>query len=331
MTSRIICGDAIVKLAELPDDTCDCCITSPPYYGLRDYGTNGQIGLESTVAEYIERLQSVFREVRRVIKPDGTLWLNISDSYSGSRKGASNYPDNAKKYKQGTNCGSVALPLQPTIAEYCKPKDLIGIPFLLAFALRTDGWYWRQVIVWEKPNCMPESVIDRCTNAHEYVLLFSKSERYYFDYAAIQEPCVGFDKTSPRGSKGALRPNAGRRKGNRTMFRGGGAYTSNQAFNNASVIDNAAHGNVPNDTGLRRKRSVWHVATVGSKYNHYATFPSQLVEPCILAGSRVGGTVLDPFADTGTVGAVAKANDREYVLIDILPDNTEICRERLQN
>lgn len=330
MTSRIICGDALSELAMFPGNAFDCCVTSPPYYGLRDYGAVGQIGLEKTIAEYIERLTDIFREVKRVLKPDGTLWLNIADSYAGSRKGASNYPDNAKKYKQGTNRGSINAPLPISNAEHCKPKDLIGIPFLLAFALRADGWYWRQVIVWEKPNVMPESVTDRCTTAHEYILLFSKSNRYYFDYAAIQEPCVGFDKSSPRGSIGSLRPNSGRRKGNRAAFRGGGAYTGNQAFNNAAVIENAAHGNVPNDTGLRRKRSVWHVATVGSKYKHYATFPPQLIEPCVIAGCRPGGTVLDPFAGTGTVGIVAKTHERGYALIDILPDNVRICKERLQ-
>ena len=329
MTNRIICGDALSELAALPCNTFDCCVTSPPYYGLRDYGAVGQIGLEETVAEYIERLTDIFREVKRVLKPDGTLWINIADSYSGSGKGAAHY-SGAQNYKQYTNRGTVANRLPITRAENCKQKDLIGIPWLLAFALRADGWYWRQVIVWEKPNAMPESVTDRCTAAHEYILLFSKSKRYYFDYAAIQEPCVGFDKSSPRGSIGSLRPNSGRRKGNRAAFRGGGAYTSNQAFNNASVIENAAHGNVPNDTGLRRKRSVWHVATVGSKYNHYATFPPQLIEPCVVAGSHPGGTVLDPFAGTGTVGVVAKANGREYALIDILPNNVRICEERLQ-
>lgn len=327
--NRIIRGDALSGLARLPDNSIDCCMTSPPYYGLRDYGADGQIGLERSVAEYIERLMTVFREVQRVLKPDGTLWVNIADCYSGSGKGGANYPDNAKQYKQGTNRGTVENKLRITSANDCKPKDLIGIPFLLAFALRADGWYWRQVIVWEKPNAMPESVKDRCTTAHEYILLFSKSQRYYFDYVAIQEPCVGFDKSSPRGSLGTLHPNAGRRKGNRKTFRGGGAYTSNQAFVNGAAVDDTTHGNVPNETGLRRKRSVWHIATVGSKYHHYATFPTKLVEPCILAGSRVGGTVLDPFAGTGTVGVVAKANGRDYVLIDISAENAAICRERL--
>lgn len=328
--NSIICGDAATELKKFADNAFDCCVTSPPYYKLRDYGDNRQIGLEETVEEYIARLTAVFHEVYRVLRPDGTLWINIADSYSGSGKGTVNYPG-AQNYKQCTNRGTVANRLPITCAENCKQKDLIGIPWLLAFALRADGWYWRQVDVWEKPNCMPESVKDRCTSAHEYILLFSKSRRYYFDYKAIREPCVGFNNDPPAGSKGTLRPNSRRRKGNRTTFRGGGAYTRNQAFINDMTVQNVSHGNVPNETGLRRKRSVWRISTVGSKYTHYATFPPKLVEPCVLAGSRIGGTVLDPFAGTGTVGAVAKDNGREYVLIDLLPANTNICRERLQN
>lgn len=328
--NNIICGDAFTELRQLPDDFVDCCVTSPPYYKLRDYGIAGQIGLEKTVEEYIARLTAVFQEVFRVLKPDGTLWINIADCYFGSGKGSANYPDNAKQYKQGTNRGSVAKFLPMANAGNCKFKDLIGIPFLLAFSLRANGYYWRQTIIWEKPNVMPESVKDRCTISHEYILLFSKSKHYYFDYKAIQEPCVGFDKSSPRGSLGALHPNAGRRKGNRKTFRGCGAYTRNQAFINNTSVENITHGNNPNETGLRRKRSVWHVATVGSKYRHYATFPTKLVEPCILAGCKEGGVVLDPFAGTGTVGAIAKANNRGYVLIDLSAENTDICFNRLQ-
>lgn len=326
----IITGSALDELRDLQDNSIDCCVTSPPYYKQRDYGVDGQIGLEETVEEYIERLTAVFHEVKRVIKPDGTLWLNIADCYAGSGKGGANYPDNAKQYKQGTNRGSVANKLPITNADNCKPKELIGIPFLLAFALRADGWYWRQTIVWEKPNAMPESVKDRCTTAHEYILLFSKSQHYHFDYKAIQEPCIGFNNDPVAGSKGTLRPNSRRRKGNRKTFRGGGAYTSSQSFVNDAAVENETHGNIPNDTGLRRKRSVWHVATVGSKYHHYATFPTKLIEPCILAGCKDGGTVLDPFAGTGTVGVVAKENGRDYVLIDISAENADICRERLQ-
>lgn len=301
----IIQGNSLTELYKLPSETVDCCVTSPPYYQLRDYGCDEQIGLEKTVDEYIEKLVVVFREVRRILKSDGTLWVNIADSYAGSGKGAANYPDNAKKYKQGTNEGMLGCHIPPTRADGCKPKDLLGIPWELAFALRADGWYLRQEIIWHKPNCMPESVKDRCTKAHETIFLFSKSKHYYFDWEAIQEPCVGFDKSSPRGSKGTFQPNAGRRKSNDKQ--------------------KVTHGNIDNERGLRRKRSVWTVATNGGAVNHYATFPQRLIEPCILAGSREGGIVLDPFAGSGTTGAVAKAYGRDYILIEISKKYAAIC------
>ena len=327
----IVQGDALTELQKIDTESVDCCVTSPPYFKLRDYGVEGQIGLEETVEEYIEKLVAVFREVRRVLKKDGTLWVNIADSYAGSGKGAANYPENAAKYKQGTNKGLLGSGIDRTDAEGCKPKDLIGIPFLLAFALRADGWYWRQVDIWNKPNCMPESVKDRCTNSHEYILLFSKSARYYFDYQAIEEPCVGFNNDPPAGSKGTFRPNSRRRKGNRKTFRGGGTYTQYGSFNNYEPKENETHGNKPNETGMRRKRSVWNVSTVGSKYHHFATFPPKLVEPCILAGSKVGGIVLDPFAGTGTTGVVAVQHGREYVLIELSSENAAICHDRLES
>lgn len=322
----IIQGNALTELSRLQSETVDCCVTSPPYYQLRDYGCDGQIGLEKTVAEYVEKLVAVFREVRRILKQDGTLWVNIADSYAGSGKGAANYPDNARMYKQGTNAGMLGSYIPPTRANGCKPKDLLGIPWELAFALRADGWYLRQEIIWSKPNCMPESVKDRCTKSHETIFLFSKSRHYYFDWEAIQEPCVGFDKSSPRGSKGTFQPNAGRRKGNRKSFRGGGAYTNNSAFDNSIDKQNATHGNTANEKGLRRKRSVWTVATNGGAVNHFATFPQRLIEPCILAGSREGGIVLDPFAGSGTTGAVAQANKRDYILIELSKEYADICR-----
>ena len=326
---RIILGNAIEVLKELPAESIDCCVTSPPYYQLRDYGITGQIGLEQTVEEYISKLVVVFSEVKRVLKPDGTLWVNIADSYSGSNKGSSNYPDNAKKYKQGTNKGMLGAKLKAVKSS--KPKDLLGVPWLLALALRNDGWYLRQDIIWEKPNCMPESVKDRCRKAHEYIFLLSKSRKYYFDWEAIQEPCVGFDKSAPRGSQTWGHPNSGRRKGNRKTFRGGGAYTNNASFDNSTDKQNETAGNVPNDKGLRRKRSVWSVATKGIKEAHFATFPKKIVEPCVLAGSRKGGTVLDPFAGSGTVGLVAKENERGFVLIELSPEYSKIIKKRIYN
>ena len=297
----IICGDALTELKKLPDNSIDCCVTSPPYYNLRDYGSPGQIGLEPTLREYIEKLVAVFHEVKRVLRPSGTLWLNIADSYAGSTKGATR-DKNVYKYKQGTNKGLIGANIPPTPKNGCKAKDLLGVPWELAFALRADGWYLRQEIIWQKPNCMPESVKDRCTKSHETIFLFAKSKRYYFDWQAIQEPCIGFDRSCPRGSRGTLTPNAGRREE--------GAMRQN-----------------PSD--LRRKRSVWTVSTIGSRENHFATFPPKLIEPCILAGAPVGGIVLDPFAGSGTVGLVAKQHNRGYVLIDISPDYMKIIKKKL--
>ena len=302
MTGQILCGDALEQLRKLPSCSVQECITSPPYYQLRDYGADGQIGLENSVEEYIDKLVAVFHEVHRVLRTDGTLWVNIADSYAGSGKGpqAKNGSINIRYDSWGRKA---------TNAERCKPKDMIGIPWLLALALRDDGWYLRQDIIWQKPNPMPESVTDRCTKAHEYLFLLSKSKQYYFDWAAIQEPCVGFDKSSPRGSKGTSRPNAGRR-GNGKPF--------------------CKSGDEAKEKGLRRKRSVWCVATNGGGGKHYATFPKRLILPCILAGSRAGDTVLDPFAGSGTVGAAAADCGRGYVLIDLSPAYVQICKTRLE-
>ena len=300
--SKIITGNVIEVLKKLPDCTADCCITSPPYLGLRDYGVNGQIGLENSVEAYINKLTDIFREVRRVLKSDGTLWLNIGDSYA-----ISNY-------------------------EYdnCKRKDLIGIPWILAFALRDDGWYLRQDIIWEKPNAMPESVKDRCTKSHEYIFLFSKQPKYYFDYEAIKEPAVGFNNIPPAGSKGTLTPNSRLRKGNSRTFRGGGAYTQGQSFNNSAKTDRESHGNTDNTTGLRNKRSVWTVATQGYKEAHFATFPEKLIEPCVLAGSKEGGIILDPFLGSGTTAVVAKKFNRGFIGIELNPEYAGMAKRRLE-
>lgn len=297
--NRILIGDAMACLQTLPDQSVHCCVTSPPYYGLRDYGVSGQIGLEETVDEYIQRLVTVFSEVYRVLRDDGTLWLNLGDSYSTGKK--------------------VGL----------KPKNLMGIPWKLAFALQKAGWYLRQDIIWYKPNCMPESAKDRCTRAHEYLFLFSKSAHYYFDHQAIREPAVGFDASSPRGSQGAFPPNAERRKGNNRSFRGGGVYTNNRSFQNSANTHKETVGNIPNQTGLRNKRDVWFVSTYGYKEAHLATFPPKLIEPCILAGSPKGGTVLDPFLGSGTTAEVAERLERNYIGIEINPDYVPLIHKRL--
>lgn len=288
--NKIIAGNAIEILKELPDYYADCCITSPPYLGLRDYGVNGQIGLENSVEDYINRLTDIFREVRRVLKNDGTLWLNIGDSYAGSTKGRKkNGEHSTENSKSGNYYGKFNDKLLYKTYPGYKKKDLIGVPWLLAFALRNDGWYLRQDIIWEKPNAMPESVKDRCTKSHEYIFLFSKQSKYYFDYEAIKEPAVGFNNIAPAGSKGTLRPNSRLRKGNSRTFRGGGVYTKGQSFNNSAEITRESHGNSENVTGLRNKRSVWTVAAQGYKEAHFATFPEKLIEPCVLAGSREQG------------------------------------------
>ena len=329
---QIITGDALESLRKLPSGCCSTCVTSPPYYGLRDYGKNGQIGLEETVDEYIEKLVEVFREVRRVLKDDGTLWLNIGDSYAGSGKGRNkdgNFNEKAPNLQStGQRQGLLRRTLSAT-GDY-KRKDLIGIPWLLAFALRADGWYLRADIIWNKPNAMPESVKDRPTRAHEYVFLLSKKPQYYYDEEAVKEPAVGFNNAAPAGSSGTGRPNA-RRRGNSRTFRGGGAYTHGKAADNSANVERQSHGLVPNETGKRHRRSVWVVATRPYKGAHFATFPEELVRPCILAGSRPGDTVLDPFAGSGTTGAVARQEGRDFIGIELNPTYSEMIKQRIRN
>ena len=315
---KIITGEALSALQSLESNSVNCCITSPPYYGLRDYGANGQIGLEETPSEYIEKLVTVFREVRRVLKKDGTLWLNMGDSYAGSGKGAAAYPDNARKYKQGTNKGMLGAAATAKIKspEY-KRKDLMGIPWRLAFALQADGWYLRQDIIWYKPNCMPESVKDRCTKSHEYMFLLSKSEKYYFDYEAIKEPAVTDDRTLPRGSKGTKTPNSGRRKQDALKLRRYEGFNE-RYFSKESPIK-------------RNKRDVWSVSTHGYKEAHFATFPEKLIEPCVLAGCPIGGIVIDPFLGSGTTAVVAEKNKRSCIGIEINPIYSDMSTRRLED
>lgn len=307
---QIITGDALEELRRLPACCCSTCVTSPPYFGLRNYDAPGQIGLEGTPDEYAEKIVEVFREVRRVLRDDGTLWLNIGDSYA-TRSG-SQPPTNTRN-----QCGHTAKQV-PTGYKY---KDLIGIPWLLAFALRADGWHLRADIIWHKPNAMPESCKDRPTRAHEYVFLLSKSERYYYDAEAVKEPAVGFP--------GSQNPNA-RRRGNTKTFRGGNAYTHDQAKENGAGIKRQSHGLVPNESGKRNRRSVWTIATRPYKGAHFATFPEELARPCILAGSRPGDTVLDPFMGSGTTGAVAVQEGRDFIGIDINPEYTKMSKQRIR-
>jgi DNA modification methylase len=310
MTSQIIHGDALETLRTLPDCSVQMCVTSPPYYGLRDYGVAGQIGLEETPEEYIRRLVAVFTEVKRVLKDDGTLWVNIGDSYAGSRKGGATRPENAGNYKQGTNRGMIGQAAVTKVGYGgCKPKDLIGIPWLLAFALRDSGYYLRQDIIWLKPNAMPESVTDRCTKAHEDIFLLSKSRSYYFDADAIAEPSVK--------KPGKFSPDTSTRYG-------GKKYTQTP-----EVFNRTKSGNAYVYRPKRNKRSVWTVPSVAFKEAHFATFPPDLIRPCIRAGSRPGDIVLDPFFGSGTSGLVAIEEGREYVGIELNPEYVAMAERRL--
>lgn len=289
-------GDALEILRQLPSGSVHTCVTSPPYWGLRDYGVEGQIGLEETPEEYVEKLVAVFREVRRVLRDDGTLWLNLGDSYtSGGR--ATRAPDRKS--------GAREMSVRPPTPFGLKPKDLVGIPWRVAFALQADGWYLRSDIIWAKPNALPESVRDRPTKAHEYIFLLSKSPRYYYDADAIREPLA--ETTIKRGSKGKYVGAA--RKG-----------LKQQPSKNAHVMGHPLG---------RNKRTVWTVSTKPFKGAHFAVFPPDLIEPCILAGSPPGGIVLDPFFGSGTTGVVAEKHGRQWIGIELNPDYIEIARGRL--
>lgn len=261
--SMILKGDALHTLETLPSEAVQCVVTSPPYWGLRDYNIEGQIGLEPTLLQYINRLVAIFNETRRILKPDGVLWLNIGDGYTSGNRGW-RAPDRKNPAR--------AMNVRPDTPEGLKPKDLLGVPWRLAFALQQDGWYLRSDIIWNKPNAMPESVKDRPTRSHEYIFLMSKSEKYYYDYEAVMEI---------------------------------------------------------NGHGRRNRRTVWDINTQPFPDAHFATFPQDLVEPCIIAGSRPGEYVLDPFFGSGTVGIVCQQQGRKYVGIELHPEYFSMSLRRL--
>lgn len=300
--NQIYNSECLSWLKSLPDKSINCCVTSPPYYRLRDYGNDAQIGLENTPEEYIKKLVDVFHEVRRILRDDGTLWVNIGDSYAGSMKGAAGYPENAMNYKQGTNRGTLGKATLVKQCTGCKSKDLIGIPWMLAFALRTDGWYLRQDIIWNKPSVMPESVKDRCTKSHEYIFLLSKSKKYYFDRDSIAEPATSFDSIIRDRDTTKLNNNPGRTK---------------------------MKGLVRNDYITRNKRSVWSVATQPLREAHFATFPEKLIVDCIKAGCPEDGIVLDPFMGSGTTAIVSRKLNRNYIGAELNSDYVRIARKRL--
>jgi DNA modification methylase len=327
---RVMQGDCRTALADIPDNSIHCCVTSPPYYGLRDYAVEGQIGLEESPQHYVDQMVAVFREVRRVLRPDGTLWLNLGDSYAANRTYQVPSTKGGEKHSPAQSVGGRGS----IVPEGLKPKDLIGIPWRVAFALQADGWYLRQDIIWHKPNPMPESVTDRCTKSHEYIFLMSKSPRYFFDAAAIEEPA----KWERWGNQTEKKTHPGTAK-----FLGG------KTIAELPIRDK------------KNKRDVWTVATKPYKGAHFATFNPELITPCILAGTSSMGccgrcgaplrregkddvwipscsckgairkpcVVLDPFGGSGTTGRVAQDLGRDGVLVELNPEYCDLIKERM--
>lgn len=310
-TTEIMIGNCLDVLRRLPEGHFHTVVTSPPYFGLRDYGVDGQIGLEPTPAEFVDIMVDVFREVRRVLRDDGTLWLNLGDTHHSGR-GAPHGVDpknGARRFGKRPQDGKL---------DGFKPKDLIGIPWRVAFALQADGWYLRRDIVWSKPNPMPESVRDRPTTAHEFIFLMSKSAEYFYDFEAVKEPASG--TAHARKSVGPnSRENKDRVPNSRKTSAAGSGIKNNASFA-------AATGDL---VDFRNKRSVWTVASEAFSEAHFATYPPALIEPCILAGSPIGGRVLDPFGGAGTTGLVSERLGRNATLIELNPEYAALATARL--
>lgn len=302
---RIKQGDALESLKDLPDNSIQCCVTSPPYFNLRDYGIDGQIGRENSPKEYIDRLVDVFEEVHRVLKLNGTLWVNIGDTWAANRSYQVPSTKGGAKHSPAQGNGGTGS----KVPEGLKPKDLIGIPWMLAFALRDAGWYLRQDIIWQKPNAMPESVKDRCVKSHEYVFLFSKSEKYYFDHEAIQEDAQNAGKVVKLGEKSFSKGQA----------KGAGVEASGNGLEDTYTVKDK-----------RNKRSVWTVTTKPIKDAHFAPYPPDLIEPCILAGTKEGDWVIDPFGGSGTTTIVCEALRRNSILLELNPEYVEIAKKRIE-
>jgi DNA modification methylase len=331
MTVRVLQGDCRDVLKTLPDESVHCVVTSPPYFGLRDYGADGQLGLEDSPDAFVMSLIGVFAQVWRVLRSDGTAWLNLGDSYASPTKGSggkSNSTLNAKRDEHGTVIGKSIVTFEPRRFDMrgLKQKDLIGIPWRVALALQEDGWWLRQDIIWSKPNPMPESVTDRCTKSHEYIFLLSKGERYYFDAAAIAEPLA--ESSVERLSQPTLEQQRG---SDRVPGKTNGPMKAVGTPRNDGARWNENNGRGFITGGTRNKRSVWNVPTQGFPGAHFATFPPDLIEPCILAGCPEGGTVLDPFGGAGTTGLVADRHKRDAILIELNPEYAEMARKRIYN
>jgi DNA modification methylase len=301
MVVRIINADVLAGLAQLPDESVHCVVTSPPYWGLRDYGQPGQIGLEATPDAFVARMVDVFREVRRVLRSDGTCWLNLGDSYAMSTKGSS-----GKGEKQTTNAGTLLADRSWNIPAGLKAKDLCGIPWRVALALQADGWWLRSDIIWSKPNPMPESVTDRPTKSHEYLFLLTKAERYYYDADAIKDATA-----QPLG----VAKLTGQHKANAGGFTTNGTGNSTLGSNQGEASRNA--------------RSVWTIATAPFSEAHFATFPPELPARCIKAGSKPGDTILDPFGGAGTTALVADRLQRNAILIELNPEYAAMAEKRI--
>lgn len=363
-TNQILVGDALTRLKEMPDESVQCCVTSPPYWGLRDYGVNGQMGLEKTLQEYIAKMVGLFQEVRRVLRDDGTLWLNLGDSYNAynfnrglspslSANADVARPDSGREKREDRrvmeNSGS-DLPIYPgglqggprdrsfrqlergLSCDDLKPKDLIGVPWRVAFGLQADGWYLRSDIVWSKPNPMPESITDRPTKAHEYVFLMAKSQRYYYDADAIRERAKpesaerykypftgapegrkdpgGHERIVPKGMR-KLKPLEGSH---------GTRYHDGQGMRMPEKYDNPAG---------RNRRTVWEIPTSPFPDAHFAVFPEKLIEPCILAGCPEGGVVLDPFMGSGTTALVAIKARLRFLGVELNPEYAKMAEARI--
>ena len=295
--AKILVGDAVQRLKDVPDQSVRTVVTSPPYWGLRDYGADGQLGAEETPQEFVEALCRVFDEVWRVLADDGTIWVNLGDSYAGASQ------------SQASNNGRAGYgnPRERTVSRLgdgLKTKDLVGIPWRFAFAMQDRGWYLRQDIIWSKPNPMPESVRDRCTKSHEYIFLMSKSPRYYFYSEAIAEPAIHAEEK--RAGLGRLHYR-GKREG--------APGTGQENF--VSIKE------------FRNRRSVWNVGVARYAEAHFAVYPPELITPCVLAGSEPGDVVLDPFSGSGTTGEVALTHDRDYVGVELNPDYAEMSERRI--
>lgn len=301
MSYEVLLGDCIESMKKLPAESVDMCVTSPPYYGLRNYGDDNQIGLEATLGEYISNMVAVFEQVRRVLKPEGTLWLNLGDSYNGSGGAGGDYN------KGGMREGQPKYPgrKEPSM----KRKEIMGVPWRVAFALSEAGWYLRQDIIWNKPNCMPEPVKDRCTKNHEYIFLLTKQEKYFYDHEAIKEPVKEESLKRAQNSWDSDHPSTG--------FHGEGIHTKQMGKR------------FVNPTG-RNKRTVWTVNPKPYKGAHFAVFPPDLIEPCILAGCPHGGTVLDPFGGSGTTAGVAIKHGRKAILCELNEEYAALIPSRIE-